>query len=133
MGGRCRRESGFRGCLPAAAFGEQSGMRGGGGDGGCGRATAALSTGVRWRIWRLVTVPGLRALFPMPTATKLSPKKPARKVAGAKKKLPAHGIKAAPGNPFAGLKHVIGSITLPPEPRSPREIIRARILADYYT
>ncbi len=49
----------------------------------------------------------------MPTATKLSPKKPARKVAGAKKKFPAHGIKAAPGNSFAGLEHVFGSVALP--------------------
>jgi hypothetical protein len=69
----------------------------------------------------------------MPTATKLSLKKPARKVAGAKKKFPAHGIKAAPGNPFAGLEHVFGSIALPPDPRPPREIIRARILADHNT
>ncbi len=69
----------------------------------------------------------------MPTATKLSPRKPARKGAGAKKKTPTHGIKAAPGNPFAGLEHVIGSIALPPDPRPPREIIRARILADHNT
>lgn len=69
----------------------------------------------------------------MPTATKLSAKKPARKVAGARKKIPTHGIKAAPGNPFAGLEHVIGSIALPPDPRTPREIIRARILADHNT
>lgn len=67
----------------------------------------------------------------MPTATKLSPKKPARR--RVTKELPAHGIKAAPGNPFAGLEHVIGSIALPPDPRSPREIIRARILADHNT
>ena len=63
----------------------------------------------------------------MPTATKLSSKKPARKRAA--KQLPAHGIKAAPGNPFAGLEHVLGSIALPPDPRPPREIIPARILA----
>lgn len=69
----------------------------------------------------------------MPTVTKLSPKKPARRASAAKKKHPAHGIKAAPGNPFAGLEHVIGSIALPPDPRTPREIIRARILADHNT
>lgn len=67
----------------------------------------------------------------MPTATKPSPKKPARRSVA--KKPPAHGIKAAPGNPFAGLEHVIGSIALPPDPRPPREIIRARILADHNT
>ncbi len=84
-----------------------------------------------WRTCRLVTGASLRTVFRMPTATKLSLKKPARKLA--KKKLPAHGIKAAPGNPFAGLEHVIGSIALPPDPRPPREIIRARILADHNT
>jgi hypothetical protein len=67
----------------------------------------------------------------MSAATKLSPKKLAPR--RAKKKPPAHGIKAAPGNPFAGLEHVFGSIALPPDSRSPREIIRARILADHNT
>ncbi len=69
----------------------------------------------------------------MPTATKLSPKKPARKVAVAKKKLPAHGIKAAPGNPFAGLEHLFGCVSLPPDPRPRSEILRARYLADHNT
>jgi hypothetical protein len=73
----------------------------------------------------------LSTVLRMPTATKLSSKKPVRQ--RATKKLPAHGIKAAPGNPFAGLEHIFGSIALPPDPRSPREIIRARILADHNT
>jgi hypothetical protein len=45
----------------------------------------------------------------------------------------AHGIKAAPGNPFAGLEPVIGSLALPRDPRPPREILRARYLADHNT
>ncbi|MBC7367894.1 MAG: hypothetical protein H7343_13960 [Undibacterium sp.] len=49
------------------------------------------------------------------------------------KKTFTHGIKAVPGNPFAGLEHVFGSIALPRDPRTPREIIRARILADHNT
>lgn len=67
----------------------------------------------------------------MPTTPKVSSKKPVRRAAA--KKRPAHGIKAAPGNPFAGLEHVIGSIALPPDPRPPRESIRARILANHNT
>ena len=84
-----------------------------------------------WSACRLVTLPAPCTVSRMSTATKLSSKKPARKRAA--KKLPAHGIKAAPGNPFAGLEHVFGSIALPPDPRPPREIIRARILADHNT
>ena len=67
----------------------------------------------------------------MPTATLARPKKVVRPRMTKKKS--THGIKAAPGNPFAGLEHVIGSIALPRDPRSPREIIRARILADHNT
>ena len=67
----------------------------------------------------------------MPTATKTRLKKSVR--AHAVKKVSTHGIKAVPGNPFAGLEHVFGSIALPRDPRTPREIIRARILADHNT
>ncbi len=65
----------------------------------------------------------------MPTATVVRPKKIVRR--RVKKKTSVHGIKAVPGNPFAGLEHVFGSIALPRDPRTPREIIRARILADH--
>jgi hypothetical protein len=65
----------------------------------------------------------------MPTATLVGPKKIVRR--RVTKKTSAHGIKAVPGNPFAGLEHVLGSIALPRDPRTPREIIRARILADH--
>ena len=67
----------------------------------------------------------------MPTATPVRPKKVVRR--RATKKTSAHGIKAVPGNPFAGLEHVFGSIALACDPRRPREIIRARILADHNT
>jgi hypothetical protein len=67
----------------------------------------------------------------MHTATLARPKKVATR--RATKNVFAHGIKAAPGNPFAGLEPVIGSLALPRDPRSPREIIRARILADHNT
>jgi hypothetical protein len=67
----------------------------------------------------------------MPTATAAKPKKGA--VRRVKPKAAAHGIKAAPGNPFAGLEHVFGSIALPRDPRPAREIIRARVLADHNT
>ncbi len=43
------------------------------------------------------------------------------------------GIKAVPGNLFAGLEHVFGSVALPRDPIPPREIIRARIIADHNT
>ena len=52
----------------------------------------------------------------MPTTTLTKPKKVATR--GATKKVFAHGIKAAPGNPFAGLEHVFGSIALPHDPRT---------------
>lgn len=67
----------------------------------------------------------------MPTTTLARPKKVATH--RATKKVFAHGIKAAPGNPFAGLEHFFGSIALPRDPRTPREILRARILADHNT
>ena len=67
----------------------------------------------------------------MPTATLVRPKKVVRP--RVTKKTSTHGIKAVPGNPFAGLEHVFGSIALPRDPRPPREIIRARILADHNT
>ena len=64
----------------------------------------------------------------MPTATPARPKKVTTRRATTK--VFAHGIKAAPGNPFAGLEHVFGSIALPRDPRTPHEFIRAGILAD---
>jgi hypothetical protein len=67
----------------------------------------------------------------MPTATPARPKKAATR--RATKKASAHGIKAVPGNPFAGLEHVFGSIALPRDPRPRREILRARYLADHNT
>jgi hypothetical protein len=67
----------------------------------------------------------------MPTTTKKLPQKTVRR--RTVKKIFAHGIKAVPGNPFAGLEHVFGSIALPCDPRPPCEIIHARILADHNT
>jgi hypothetical protein len=67
----------------------------------------------------------------MSTATSAKPQNPA--VPRVKKRKATHGIKAVPGNPFAGLEHVFGSIALPRDPRPAREIIRARILADHNT
>jgi hypothetical protein len=67
----------------------------------------------------------------MPTVTAARPKKIVRR--RVTKETSAHGIKAVPGNPFAGLEHVFGSIALPRDPRPRREIIRARILADHNT
>ena len=84
-----------------------------------------------WRIWRLVTVPCLRTLCPMPTATKLSPKKPARRRVTKMISLPA--IKAVKGSPLVGLEHLIGCVTLPRDSRPRREILRARYLADHNT
>lgn len=75
--------------------------------------------------------PGPSTLLLMSTATAVRPKKGA--VRRVTKKTAAHGIKAVPGNPFAGLEHVFGSIALPRDPRPAREIIRARILADHNT
>ncbi len=83
------------------------------------------------RTCRLVTAADFSTVYRMPTATKLSPKKPARR--RVTKKLPAHGIKAAPGNPFAGLEHLFGCVSLPPDPRPRSEILRARYLADHNT
>lgn len=66
-----------------------------------------------------------------PTTTIVRPKKIVpRRVT---KKTSAHGIKAVPGNPFAGLEHVFGSIALPRDPRPRREILRARYFADHNT
>ena len=67
----------------------------------------------------------------MHTTTLAGPKKVATR--RTTKNVFAHGIKAAPGNPFAGLEPVIGSLALPRDPRPPREIIRARYLADHNT
>lgn len=63
----------------------------------------------------------------MPTATKTLTRKPVRR--RVTKKAAAHGIKAVPGSPLAGLEHLIGCISLPRDPRSRREIFRARYLA----
>ena len=67
----------------------------------------------------------------MPTATKLSPKKPARRRVSKKVDLPV--FKAVKGSPLAGLEHLIGCITLPRDPRPRGEILRARYLADHNT
>ena len=74
---------------------------------------------------------GLRNLCRMPTATKLSPKKPVRR--RMKKKISPPAIKAVKGSPLAGLEHLIGCVTLPRDSRSRREILRARYLADHNT
>ncbi len=68
----------------------------------------------------------------MPTATTAIRKKIVRR-RPATKKASTHGIKAAPGNPFAGLEHVIGSVALPVDPRPRRESLRTRYLADHNT
>lgn len=67
----------------------------------------------------------------MPFATVARPKKIATRRAA--KKVFAHDIKAVTGNPFAGLEHFFGSIALPRDPRTPREILSARYLADHNT
>jgi hypothetical protein len=67
----------------------------------------------------------------MPAATLVRPKKVATR--RATKNVFPHGIKPAPGNRFAGLEPVIGSLALPRDPRPPREIIRARYRADHNT
>jgi hypothetical protein len=67
----------------------------------------------------------------MPTVTAARQKKTVRR--RVTRKTSAHGIKAVPGNPFAGLEHVFGSIALPRDSRPRSEIIRARILADHNT
>ena len=42
--------------------------------------------------------------------------------------------KAVPGNPFAGLEHVFGSMSFPPlKGKALKQHIRARILADHNT
>jgi hypothetical protein len=50
----------------------------------------------------------------MPTATSVRPKKVATR--RATKKGFAHGIKAVPGSPLAGLEHLIGCVALPRDP-----------------
>jgi hypothetical protein len=67
----------------------------------------------------------------MPTVPKTRPRKPVR--SRAKKNNFVHGIKAMPGSPLAGVEYLIGSVSLPRDPRPPRKIIRARILADHNT
>ena len=67
----------------------------------------------------------------MPTATLARPKKVATR--RATKKVGAFRIKAVPGSPLAGLEHLIGCVSLPRDPRTRREILRARYLADHNT
>ncbi len=67
----------------------------------------------------------------MPSATKSRPVKSARRRKA--KPVSAHGIKAAPGNVFAGLEQYFGCVSLPRDPRPRREILRARYLADHNT
>ena len=80
---------------------------------------------------RLVTAADANTVSFMPATTLARPKKDATH--RATKKFFAHGIKAAPGNPFAGLEPFFGSIALPRDPRTPREILRAHYLADHNT
>ena len=68
---------------------------------------------------------------PMPTTTIVRQKKIVRR--RVTKETSAHGIKALPGDPFAGSEHVFGSIALPRDPRTRREILRARYFADHNT
>ena len=74
---------------------------------------------------------GAGTVCDMPTATKTHPQKAPRR--RAMKKVFAHGIKAVPGSPFAGLEHYFGCVSLPHDPRPRREILRARYLADHNT
>lgn len=66
----------------------------------------------------------------MPTATKTRPQKLVRRGV---KKVVAHGIKAVPGSPLAGLEHLIGCVSLGRDSRPRREILRARYVADHNT
>jgi len=66
-------------------------------------------------------------------------KKPARvrkaasRKAKSSKKVPLI-TKAVPGNPFAGVEHIFGSMSFPPlKGKALKQHIRARILADHNT
>ncbi|MBC8009842.1 MAG: hypothetical protein H7067_07075 [Burkholderiales bacterium] len=61
-------------------------------------------------------------------------KKPARPRKSAKGKKVALITKAVPGNPFAGVEHIFGSMSFPPlKGKALKQHIRARILADHNT
>lgn len=69
-------------------------------------------------------------VFYMPAV--VAKKKSVRKGAVSRQKTHT-AIKAVPGSPLFGLEHMIGCVTLPRTPRSRRETLRARILADHNT
>jgi len=79
----------------------------------------------------LATGVGAHTMVDMPAATKTSLRKIVRR--RAKAKVFAHGVTAVPGSPLAGLEHLIGCVSLPRDPRSRREILRARYRADHNT
>jgi len=76
-------------------------------------------------------MPRADTISTMPTATTLSPKKPARR--RVTKKIRVSAFKAVKGSPLAGLEHLIGCVTLPRDPRPRRAILRERYLADHNT
>jgi len=71
------------------------------------------------------------AICDMRTMGKNLPLKPARH--RVTDPVSTHGIKAVPGNPFVGLEHYFGSVSLRRDRRSRRTILRARYRADHNT
>jgi hypothetical protein len=71
----------------------------------------------------------VRMVLLMPIAVA---KKSVRKSGVLGRKKPV-GFKAVPGSPLFGLEHMVGCVTLPRTPRSRRETLRGRILADHNT
>lgn len=66
------------------------------------------------------------------TTTRKTTRKPAAKQAA--KQAARKAVKAVPGNPFAGVEHVFGSISFRPlKGEALKKHIRARILADHNT
>lgn len=61
--------------------------------------------------------------------------KPARRLRPVRRKATSSPVlKAAPGNPFAGVEYVFGSMSFTPlKGKALKQHIRARILADHYT
>lgn len=70
-------------------------------------------------------------VFRMIPAAKDSLKKPVRH--RVTRKGWAHGFKAVPGSPLAGLEHLLGCVSLPQDRRPRSEILRARYLTDHNT
>ncbi|AHF94371.1 hypothetical protein OPIT5_13450 [Opitutaceae bacterium TAV5] len=59
-------------------------------------------------------------------------RKPARRRKPAARAKAPVTMKAVPGNPFAGVEHVFGSLSFPPlKGKALKQHIRARILADH--